>query len=285
MFALNRRARMTLRELGCQDWSKLMDVLKSMLPLSCQAYNWLRVHIAWADKMTDIRLQVLCPEGNCQSGILVALCHRLGMAESMVHMMIFAPDEERSNKLINILKVTTLIPWSSIKFFSQVMEPLATYIKNLLTEMDRNFTADECNVYYMTAECASEKFKNFTIPVKIRIGPLELSHVETVCSNWICFGEDFRDFVTAAVQHNQSVGIFIGDSLIMNAIETWDGCSGIVNTVPGHRNKGFGSLGVKYLLRNLAKHGIPLHVFVGVDNSPSNHMFAKTLGFGDPILK
>ncbi|KAF4521279.1 hypothetical protein B566_EDAN002283 [Ephemera danica] len=245
---------MSLKLLSRNNIPKLMNVLKSKLPYSSAIYNWLRVHSAWDGKVAGIQVKVLCPEGDFNSGAAVAFCQGL-MKEDQVYMTGFA-DENNVHQLSNALEKTTLIPWSRLAYILEVVDPLAEPLKNILGSKISKFSERRCNFFYVSAQDAIKAFERINIPDGFRFDSLKDEHLEHVCQSWEPFTENFRPVFQTLIRHNESMGLFIKDKLIMSALENQNGAMGIGYTAPEFRNMGLATVGLKYLAHHMAIKGI-----------------------------
>ncbi|KAF4521281.1 hypothetical protein B566_EDAN002285, partial [Ephemera danica] len=193
-------------------------VIKILKFVTSQIYNWLRVHSAWESKVSGIQMQVLCPGGDYRSEVVVALSSGL-MGEDITCLTAYA-DEKQMEELAKLLRNTVLIPWSKVKYITKIMEPLAESIRQILIDRNIKYNFTQNNFFYMSSDTVIERFQNIKVPADVRVGRLDASHVETIGRNWPYFHEHHRRVIPALVAHNCTVGVFVGDVLVMHALES-----------------------------------------------------------------
>jgi ribosomal protein S18 acetylase RimI-like enzyme len=124
-------------------------------------------------------------------------------------------------------------------------------------------------------------FEFFRYPENVRLGPLDLSHLDAVCKNWPHYSPDFRPVVASMITLNPSCGVFVrsqdgSEQLAAMVLQSEYGGLGLLQTVPEFRRRGYALLAVRQHTRTLGRAGVNVHCHVIVNNFGSLGVFKKS---------
>jgi len=124
------------------------------------------------------------------------------------------------------------------------------------------------------------KFFVVRIPENIRVGPLNLSHLDVVCENWRLYDPEFRPVVQKMIELNPSVGVFVQneegqEELASMVLQSEYGGVGLLQTVPKFLRKGFASIALAHMTKILGQKGIMPHGHILLWNKGSSVLFEK----------
>ncbi|XP_059476513.1 uncharacterized protein LOC132197311 [Neocloeon triangulifer] len=270
-----------LRPLKEDQVEKLLQVLATDLPDSSVPYNWIKKQTEWAKKLPEIKVSILCPDGDWSDGTVVTMVDGLG--EKIVFGTLYTL-EKGGAKLKKALTETKLIPWHRFSHFSGVHVRHIPICVEILSAVGVNLHTGNlyvpCHMHYASAEDAA----NIEIPelaANVRVGPLDLSHVDTVCKYWPHYSADYRRVVEKMVELNPSCGVFVrnedgAEELAAMIVQSEYGGLGILQTVPEHRRKGYALTALRHQARALGRAGVSPHCHVIVDNYRSVELFKKS---------
>jgi FR47-like protein len=114
----------------------------------------------------------------------------------------------------------------------------------------------------------------------MRVGPLDVSHLDIVCDNWRHYDPEYRPVVQKMIELNPSFGVFVRnergeEELASMVVQSEYGGVGLLQTVPEHRRKGYASIALAYQTRAIAKTGIMPHGHILLWNEGSSLLFKK----------
>jgi len=117
----------------------------------------------------------------------------------------------------------------------------------------------------------------------VRVGPLDKSHLDAICDNWTYYHPRFRPVILHMLEFNQTVGVFARneegqEELASMVLQSEYGGIGLLQTLPKFQRRGFASVALAHLTKNLGLNGVnpfSLHV---LQNQTSSLLFEK-LGY------
>lgn len=110
---------------------------------------------------------------------------------------------------------------------------------------------------------------------------LEPDHIALVTSLWPRKFPNFNEYLISIIEQNDCFGVYLPSGALVSWILQMEmGNIGIVQTVEVHRKKGYGSLLVKRLAREIAEEDEDPTVFIETTDQP-NQVFFEKLGFGN----
>lgn len=121
----------------------------------------------------------------------------------------------------------------------------------------------------------------FRIPCGVRLGALDKSYLEEVCSNWPLYTSDYRPVVEQMLEQNPSVGVFVRakdgtEELASMVLQSEYGGVGLLQTLPQYRERGYAALGLTYLTEIMGRLGYKTHGHTKIGNARSQKLFKRT---------
>lgn len=115
----------------------------------------------------------------------------------------------------------------------------------------------------------------------MRLGSLDLSHLDTVCKYWPHYSPDYRPVVASMITLNPSCGVFVrsedgSEQLAAMILQSDYGGLGILQTVPEFRRRGFALLALRQQTKTLGLAGVNVHCHVIVNNFGSLELFKRS---------
>jgi predicted GNAT family acetyltransferase len=118
------------------------------------------------------------------------------------------------------------------------------------------------------------------VPAGVRVGNLDLSHLDTVCENWPHYSANHYNNFMKIIKYNITTGVFVTEGetevLAAMALQTDYGGIGALQTVPKFRRLGYASIALAYQTRKMGKENISPHLHVISSNTKALELFKKT---------
>ncbi|XP_065340257.1 uncharacterized protein LOC135939682 isoform X1 [Cloeon dipterum] len=269
-----------LNPLGMDKIPELLDVLKSLLPDSVVAYNWLLTLSRWTSTDKEMKLIILCPNGDCEDGSMVGLVENLAVPDRIFGTLYC--QRQNIELMKEALLKTSLIEWSKLKHFSAVLSRFVPSMAEVYTAKGLTLKAVPCDLAIMQPE----KAMNISIPSllpNVRVRRLDESFLDVVCDNWPHYDFQYRPVVLKMLQLNHSVGVFVKtandeEQLASMVLQGEYGGLGLLQTLTEHQRKGFAEIATASLTKTLGMEGIMPHGYILSENKIGKQLFEK-IGF------
>ncbi|CAB3364284.1 Hypothetical predicted protein [Cloeon dipterum] len=269
-----------LLEISQDDVPKLMNVLKELLPDTVAPYHWILTHQKWQKKIPHLKVKVMCLNGDWDEQTVVCLADGLA-ASNKIYGAMYAP-EEKIDRLKAALMHTDLIEWDRLKQFSACLKRIVPLMAEVFKFKGFKHTDDfiySGYQYYMSVQDAAN-IDLGTLPENVRVGPLDVSHLQIVCDLWQHFDPEYQPVAMKMLELNPSVGVFVkndkGDEdLASMVLMTEYGGVGLLQTAPEHRRKGYAEIALAHLTRRLGQMGYMPSSNVTQYNEASHSLFKK----------
>ncbi|XP_059477283.1 uncharacterized protein LOC132197768 [Neocloeon triangulifer] len=269
-----------LQPLSEQQMHLLLKVLENDFPSSIFIYNWIKKQLEWASKLPSMKVLILCPYGNWSDGTVIGITYGLAVGKSFAAM--YSPEKD-GGKLKRALMRTKHVDWETLRHFSGVLDrhvPLCMEVLRAKGFQSSDKVRLNCNMHYVPKYEFSASLNLPTIPYGVRIGPLDVSHLDYVCDNWPLYTSDLRPVVSAMLELNPSVGVFVRnddgeEELASMVLQSEYGGLGLLQTVPKHREQGYAALAVAYLTEVMGRLGFRTHGHTKLGNLRAQHLFQR----------
>jgi predicted GNAT family acetyltransferase len=154
------------------------------------------------------------------------------------------------------------------------------------SELIQNFFADQHRslhhvpVSRFTLDPLKALIIQSKLPGEVYVTNLQRSHAHLVHHHWIPKVQTSIEDVADDIDHLQSAGVFLkeNDQLVSWVVTSFvDGFSKL-HTLEQYRHRGYATLAVKYLAKQLARSGLVPFVYIVADNEISIKLF-QNVGF------
>ncbi|XP_065340975.1 uncharacterized protein LOC135940134 [Cloeon dipterum] len=259
----------------------LLKMLENDFPSSIFVYNWIKKQMEWASKLKSMKVLILCPDGDWTDGTVIGITY--GLAEGKEYAVMYSPEKD-CGKLKKALMKTKHIRWESLRQFCGVLDkhvPLCMEVLSAKGFQSSDKIRLNCNMHYVPKYEFSASLDLPTIPYDVRIGSLDLRHLDYVCENWPLYTPDYRPVVAAMLELNPSVGIFVRnddgeEELASMVLQSEYGGLGLLQTIPKYRERGYAALAVAYLTEIMGRLGYRTHGHTKMGNLRAQHLFERS---------
>ncbi|KAJ8977607.1 hypothetical protein NQ317_011779 [Molorchus minor] len=247
-----------LLDIAHEDLPKLAELYKQHKDVLPYAYSMITTAIEWKKKRTEDYITLTSPNG-CwrENGTIVALVKTGSSSEVYIFSL------AKSNKnLYDALIHSKRINYAKLFLFACIHENLHPTVKKVLEE--KNVQGDDIE-NFMFAINTKDALKFVPdCPPEVYIGKLNKNHVLDVNSRWPHRYRNSDKFISFLIEMNDAYGVFLksNDELVAWILLSVMGQMAILQTKEGYERKGYASLVVKYMSKELAKKvKLPLPLF------------------------
>ncbi|GJQ65986.1 hypothetical protein Trydic_g4079 [Trypoxylus dichotomus] len=265
-----------LQEIPIGDLQLLSDLYESHCAEAPHVYSLLKTQIAWKRKYPGLQgLTILGVSGDwLQTGTFV-LVHQISCYDLFVFTL-----EEECKTLRRALTRTKRIDWSRelIQWYA-VLSRHVPMVLEVVKEL--NLPLDHCTE---TGLWVIEKAKALQFEIKsppeVFISKLDKSHVSIVNYHWPHRYKGSDRYISAFISMNTCYGVFLKNNanLVCWVLKNHLGQLGILQTLAEHKRKGYATLVIKMMSKDIAGEGHDPLGTVLVGNTASERIFEK-LGF------
>ncbi|XP_065080177.1 uncharacterized protein LOC135703015 [Ochlerotatus camptorhynchus] len=262
------RTRDTLHSITPEQWPELRDMFKSGWPRNEVPYNTIQNYIKWVKIDPRIKqLEVLSLNDSWRENGTYIIIDR--------YYMFFHTLEESMDSLRRALR---LLDWDYSYRISQVHESCQPALDEVI-----QLFAIELQLYNQTVlyKMTKEESLNLelVLPDGLHLKKLEPKHASIANDVWFnrCEGSEYTLRRLAA--WNPSTGLFNASDELLAWCMCWStGAIAALQVAKEHLRKGYGSIVVKAIAKEMAKVGMNCYASVHCKNLISNLLFKK-LGF------
>ncbi|KAG5867387.1 hypothetical protein JTB14_022925 [Gonioctena quinquepunctata] len=186
---------------------------------------------------------------------------------------------EDGEKVYKSLKETKRINFNRKVVFYAIHSSLYPIILRIIEEMNLKIEKTNPNyIYTMPKEYAID-FK-IECPPDVKLAKLEITHSNLVNTHWTNSFPNSEVYVAEFIKNNGGFGLFLKSTneLVAWVFKTAVGKIGLLHTLETHRKKGYASILIKELSKNIALDGEDVTTNVIVTNEASKKLMEK-LGF------
>jgi len=258
-----------------EDLPKLREMYKSHMPYATHVYSFFTICLKWIRKRpNESRMTFLAPYGDWKKdGTFVVIlqwgCYDLFMCTLDV----------TCQGLHQALVQTKRINWNNRMQFYFVHRLHCPVIYKVIKELNLHVSSDvKTDLWWIPREQALQF--DIACPPEVYVAPLKPNQASTINSIWPHKFPGSEDYVRNLIKVNGGFGLYLktNDKLVAWVLKNFLGTMVVLQTLEEYKRRGYASLVVRAMSRDIAEEGHnPLGTVV-TTNSPSQGMFAK-LGF------
>ncbi|XP_035710915.1 uncharacterized protein LOC118436594 [Folsomia candida] len=261
------------------DPTILLPLLEKRLPESCLMYNSVKMYPRFVEQGSFYALN-----GEIDEGSWFAVTHFREDDGQGYHIW---ADKEKSRishaEAVQILTTCPLFNWDEPFSFSAVQIWISEIVQEVSVRRIGHFTViTPCQLFYKELdECLSLDIKS-PDPSHIEIKPLDKDKglkfllSETGGSNVNCVVKNGNETVWSRfIEKNESAGVYVDGLPVCGIVTRSFGILGPLSTLENHKRKGYASLTMQYVFKELAKSGIIPATQVVPRNTPSIKLHEK----------
>ncbi|XP_054265132.1 uncharacterized protein LOC128987992 isoform X2 [Macrosteles quadrilineatus] len=252
------------------------NVLKRDWPNSIHVYYFVKTMTEWKNNHADVRVSLLCMEGDVEDGTFVGLLYsELGGCTVLAYTQ-----QESCERLGRALRETRRIKWSEPLTFEAVLQRHAATVHRAAHDhgLETSIYA-QSGILYMPHDQA-RKLRPKCISDEVYVAPLQSSHVPYIHSVWAHNDIYTLQELESTLRLNGGYGVFdaADDTLLCWAMHTHYGGVGVLQTRDGCGGKGYARLVSACLSQALGLMGIAPHVCIKDTNTRSLSLF-RSIGY------
>ncbi|ODM91826.1 Glycine N-acyltransferase-like protein 3 [Orchesella cincta] len=247
------------------DPPTLLPILERRLPNSCFMYNQLK---AYESCKSDLEVYSLHPFDENPNPEEIWILFNFSREDWGPTLSFSAPPlpptKEIPTRIQEALETTTILDWTKPFICVAVDLPISDFIVKLNTrKYGNNIKIFPSYLLYMDPKEALKLDVPTNLggdpPAELRsLSPLEGTQFLT--KNWQYSKAGTDIFIRKCIENHVSAGVFVknGDNtgeFVCGVINPGFGLASSLVTHPDYRRKGYASLAMKYLIKNLAKNG------------------------------
>ncbi|KAJ8679905.1 hypothetical protein QAD02_015692 [Eretmocerus hayati] len=272
------------QSLPVEDLPLLRDSFRRDWPTYAYYYNWAINAIKWRERDPKSAWSIHCPGGKYDAGAFIATALN---GQYIVTVFAF---EESKDKLRKMITDSNVIDWTRNVIFGFVHQSFTDVLESAIEEVKvfKNILLSpimkDTTINYFKSRDECLKFE-YQVPDNCYLRPLDVSHIPLVNSIWPHRNRENPElsekYLETFVRLNRSVGLFLKDdnSLVSWILHADTGSLGQLQTVEGHKRKGYGRIVIQALVRELAeKESLDSTLFI-VKNNAASHKLFNSLGY------
>ncbi|KAF4528189.1 hypothetical protein B566_EDAN014014 [Ephemera danica] len=262
-----------------QKWKTLLFVVGSMT----KVYNWIRKQKEWEEKIENIKVNILCPDGDPNDATVVAFTDGLAL-NGRQYGVVYAREGRGDERLTTALMQTRLVPWRTMLHFSSVLERHVEIVRRAARSAGVELPPPPSLIMHLTYLSADsileneQKHKHYHRLINMPLDPsLRLSHLSARHLDQVWelrpsyFSDSYKPVIAAALTHNVSYGILAlrpdnTEMLVSVVIQGEHGGLAIGRTHPDYRHRGLNLLVGMHVMRDMAQQGYSANGTTGTTN-------------------
>ncbi|CAL8102503.1 unnamed protein product [Orchesella dallaii] len=245
------------------DLMALLPIMERRLPKSCFMYNQLKSYESFKQDLKVYSLQPSENEDLDDLWILFSFFREDWGSTISISAPVF-PIPNIPSRVQEALQATDPVDWTKRFCVLNVDLAISDFIaKTSLRKFGNVIKIFPCDLYYMELEEALKINIDISSTPEVSLGPLSpLEGTQFLTRNWQYTKEGTDTFIRKSIENHISAGVYVRDEknkskreLACVAISPGYGVISSLVTHPNHRRKGYASLVMKYICKQLAANG------------------------------